>query len=98
MSPDEARDRGFRASQAWDEFVGPACEQLRQEYMAALTKIAANEPWETAKITKLAVAQRVIDAVEQQIKIAIMNGQAGAVQIDRAAQISRIPEAKRRFL
>lgn len=56
------------------------------------------EPWETAKITKLAVAQRVIDAVEQQLRAAILDGELAAKDLSRAQKIERIPEAKRKAL
>ena len=97
MTLEQARDRGFRAQSAWDDFIAPACTELRTEYLSALTKLAANEPWETAKITKLAVAQRVIDAVEAHIRSVVLNGKAAQSEIDRAQMIARIPEAKRKF-
>jgi hypothetical protein len=95
---EDRRARGFRAKAALDEFFVPACEGLRGEYLSALTKLAANEPWETAKITKLAVAQRVIDAVEQQLRAAILDGELAAKDLSRAQKIERIPEAKRKAL
>jgi hypothetical protein len=58
VSPEDLRARGFRAKAALDEFLGPAMAPIKAEYLAALTELAANEPWSTAKITKLAVAQR----------------------------------------
>jgi hypothetical protein len=97
MTPEQAADRGFRAQSALDDFVGPACAELSQEYLSALTKLAVNEPWETAKITKLAVAQRVIAAVEQHLRTAIMAGRSAKAEIDRAKQIQAIPEARRKY-
>lgn len=98
MTPDQIKDRAFRAASAMSDFVGPACEAARAEYMSALTHIAANEPWETAKITKLSVALKVISMVEQHLKADIMNGRAATAETDRAAQIAKLPEAKRRWL
>lgn len=98
MNNEDRRARGFRAKAALDEFIGPAMDQMRDEYMHALTKLAANEPWETAKITKLAVAQRVIQAVEQQIRAAVLDGEMAAKDKSRADMIANLPEAKRKWL
>ena len=66
--------------------------------MAALTKLAANEPWRSDKIVKLSIAMRVIDKIEEQMKLAMTNGAEAAKQIDRARQIAELPEAKRKWL
>jgi hypothetical protein len=66
--------------------------------MAALTRIAANEPWESGKITKLAIAQRVIDAVEEHLKAAIAHGEIAARDKARVAHIESLPDRKRRWL
>ena len=79
-------------------FVGPALESSRGEYMAALTKLAANEPWRSDKIVKLSIAMRVIDKIEEQMKLVMANGAEAAKQIDRARQIAELPEAKRKWL
>jgi len=92
------RARGYRAKAAMEEFFAPAMDVMRDEYMAALTKIAANEPWETAKMTKLAVAQRVIDTVYQHAMAAILDGEMAAQEKNRAEQIAALPEAKRKWL
>jgi hypothetical protein len=83
---------------AYEEFVGPATETIRAEYMEALTKLAANEPWRSDKIVKLSIAMRVIDKVAEQIKVAMANGAEASKQMDRARQIAELPAAKRRWL
>jgi hypothetical protein len=98
MNEAERIARGHRAHAAMDEFLGPACDALRAEYMAALTKIAAGKPWETAMITKLAIAQRVIDAVEAQLRTAILDGGMAVQEKNRAERIAALPEARRRWL
>lgn len=95
---EERRARGFRAKAALDEFVAPAIEGLRSVYMEALTKLAVDEPWSADKMTKLAVAQRVINTVEQQIKAAIMDGEIAAKDKSRADEIAKLPAAKKRWL
>lgn len=95
---DDRRARGFRAKALMDEFLAPVLEEIRAEYLNGLMKLAANEPWETAKITKLAIAQRVIDMVGQQINAAVSDGEIAAKQKSRAEQISRIPDSKRKWI
>lgn len=96
---DEAKAaRGIRAKLAMEEFLAPAIHSLGAEYLTALTQLAANEPWETTKITKLAIAQRVIKAVEQQIILAVMDGEQATGNLERAKVIAAMPEAKRKWL
>jgi hypothetical protein len=97
MTPQQITDRARNAKIAWDEFVGPAIEACRADYMAALTKVAANEPWESDKIVKLAIATRVIDMVESQMRALIQQGADAQKAIDRAAQIANLPARKRKW-
>ena len=97
-SIEERRARGFQAKQALEEFVGPAIESLRSDYMEALSRLAVNEPWATDKLVKLAIAQRVINTVEQQMKTIILDGEVAAKDKSRADEIAKLPEAKRRWL
>lgn len=97
MNEDAKRDRGHRAANAFDEFVAPALNDLRDEYLGALSSLAVNEPWATDKLTKLAVAQRVINAVEQHMRRAIVDGEEANRKITRAEEIAGLPEAKRRW-
>lgn len=98
MTPEEIKFRGVRAAEAMDDFVGPAIDKLRAEYLAAITKLAANEPWRSDKIVKLSIATRVIDAVEAQFRAAISAGADAGRKIDRAAEIADLPAAKKRWL
>lgn len=98
LSDEEKVARGMRAKMALDEFLAPALNDIGTEYLTALTQMAANEPWETAKITKLAVAQRVIKMVEQHIISTVMDGVQADANLSRAKKIAAIPEAKRKFL
>lgn len=98
MSDRAAIERSRRAQSALEEFVGPACEAARADYLAAMTQIAVNEPWATDKITKLAVAQNVIDMVEQHLRVAISEGKEAQRIANRAEQIALIPEHKRNLL
>lgn len=95
---DEAKvARAMRAKLAMDEFLAPALRAIEGEYLTALASLAASEPWETGKITKLAVAQRVIKAVEQHIIMSVLEGELAGKELERAKKIEALPEARRRW-
>ena len=98
LSDEQKASRGFRAKAAMAEFFAPAFRSLEGEYLTALTTLASNEPWATDKLTKLAVAQRVIKTVEQQVMLAVLEGETAAQNLDRAKKIAALPEAKRRWV
>ncbi len=98
LSDEEKVARAFRARQAMDEFLAPAIQSVGAEYLTALTQLAASEPWETGKITKLAMAQRVTRAVEQHIALAVLDGEQASQHLARAKAIAAMPEAKRRWI
>lgn len=97
LSDEEKVARAVRAKFAMEEFLAPALRDLEAEYLTALTTLAANEPWETGKITKLAVAQRVITTAEQHIIRAVLEGELAGQELHRAKKIAALPEAKRRW-
>lgn len=98
MTDDEHASRGMRAAMAWDEFVEPALNAIAAEYMAALTSVAASEPWQSDKIVKLAVATRVIDKVQEHLRAAIMAGDSARAKIGRAHEIEQLPARKRKWI
>lgn len=98
MSHAERADRGRRAGDAFVEFVQPALVDARATYLEAMTRIAADEPWQAGKITKLAIAQRVIDLVEEHLRAAMANGIEAQKTIDHANKVSDIPERRRTIL
>lgn len=98
MTNEELGRRAAHAESAWEEFIGPAIEQMRETYMGAITKIAASEPWASDKITKLAIAQNVIGAVEDHLRAAILHGEVAARDHARVLKIENLPDRKRRWL
>ena len=94
----EATERGRRAHELLDEFLGPALDAARADYLAAMTQVAASEPWASDKITKLAIAQKVIDLVESHLRAAIASGEVAARNDARAEKVASIPHAKRRWI
>lgn len=98
MSNTERADRGRRANEAFDEFVSPALTMARATYLEAMTRIAADEPWQAAKITKLAIAQKVIDMIEEHMRASMLDGAEAQRAIDHARKVSDIPEHRRTLL
>ena len=70
-------------------------EALRLAY---LDRMSAVEPWETDKLSKLAVASKVTRAIDDEIRSIIA---AGTVEGDRRAHVKKIeaiPASKRRWI
>jgi len=100
MTPEDhlAADRGNRARAALDEFLNPAFEVVIADYMRRLTQIAAETPWETAKIAKLASAAKIAEAAKAQIADVIARGDAAVAEIKRARAIEALPTERRKIL
>lgn len=98
MTDEEVASKGTRAALAMEEFIGPALEAVHAEYLERLTSVAASEPWASDKVVKLSVAVNVVRMVEAHLKAAIISGEHARTQINRAAEIERLPHAQRRWL
>jgi len=98
MNAEQRAARGQRAELALEEFFAPAMREAREAYLAAMTRIAANEPWESSKISKLAIAQTVIDMIDQHMRTAIMDGADASRAVEHARRIEDIPERRRTLL
>ena len=98
MTPDELIGRGHRAQQALEEFVQPAIDAARAEYLEALTRVAAIEPWNTAKIVNLAAAKNVVDKVEAHLRLMIAHGKDAAAKAQKTRQIEELPHVKKRWI
>lgn len=94
---DRASD-GARAKTALDEFLTPAFAAVEASYATRLTDLAAEQPWEAGKITKLATALKIARTVRAQIEAIVADGKLAQQEIGRAAQIEKIPTAKRNML
>lgn len=98
MNEGERAQRGLRAEAALKEFLSPAFGVAYAEYMARMAEIAAAQPWETAKISKLATAARVVREVEAQIISLVRDGEAARAEMTRQRKIESIPEERRKLL
>ena len=94
----EREDRGRRAEAALREFLAPAIEVAVGDYIARMTEIAAETPWETARIAKLAAGVKIARAVQAQIAALVADGEVAAAERKRARQIEAIGTERRRVL
>ena len=89
--------RGHRWKLFYDEEGGlrDILEGLRVAY---LERLSAVEPWETDKLTKLAIASRVTQAVDDEVRSIIEAGKVSGDRREHIRKIEAIPAAKRRWL
>lgn len=90
--------RAERAKAAMDEFLGPAFEAVEESYGNKLMNLAAEAPWESKRITKLASALKIAQSVRAHIEAEVSGGAIVRDQLDYARQIERIPTTKRWWL
>jgi hypothetical protein len=98
MTPADRATRGDRARAALREFVDEAFTVAMADYQARLIEIAAEKPWETEKIAKLATAFKIARTVKAQIEALVADGDMAQKDMSRAAQIERIRADKRTIL
>lgn len=97
-TPSERIDRGQRAGAALKEFLDPAFDVVIADYMARLTQIAAETPWDTAKIVKLAAAAKIAEQVRVQIKGLVADGDMALDDKRRAHKIEGLSTERRKLM
>lgn len=101
MNNYEIAARGQRAQALMDEFVAPALDGMRDEYLARMATVATNEldPKVRAdKITALSTALKVLDNLTSGINAAIKDGEAAQNKLLKAEDVERMtPQKKRLF-
>lgn len=98
MTPEERYSEAQAAQAALDRFLGPAFAVVEAEYTEKLTQLAAETPWETDRIRKLAAAIKIARAVRGQVEAIISDGKAAAADMQRAKQLSELSDHKRKIL
>lgn len=98
MSAPDRQARGLRADAAMKEFLGPAFDMLSAVYTERMAEVAVAEPWSAGKITKLAVAAKVVEEIRAQIRWVVLDGDAAATEIKRQRKIENMPEERRKIL
>ena len=94
----ERIERGQRAEAALKEFLDPAFDVVIADYMGRLTQIAAETPWDTGKIVKLAAAAKIAEAVRVQVKGLVADGELATQDLKRGRQIEGLSTERRKLL
>lgn len=94
---DETVMRGRRWKTFYDEQGGisEAIDSIRKTYLERMMVI---EPWETDKLSKLAMASKIAGELDNYFRAIIANGEIAHSAIESAKKIEKLPYAKRRFL
>lgn len=90
--------RAERARAAMDEFIGPAFDVYEADIVRRLTEIAAEAPNEATKISKLAMAVKVLRNVRRQVEAIADEGKIIEADVKRARQIEKINPYQRSIL
>lgn len=69
-------------------------ETIRTTYLERLSQV---EPWETDKLSKLAMAHKITQQVEGMVRSIISNADVQQAARDYADKIEKIPAQKRRY-
>lgn len=99
MTPElaEARERADKAEQALAH-LRPAFEQVEALYAERLREVAVKEPWAADKLRALALAQKISEAVREQIEGIVAGGEVVEQQVARAKRIEKMSPERRRIL
>jgi len=105
MTHQERLTRATAAENALREFIRPAFETIEREYTERLIELAAESPfgwfWRAPtrwQIAKLSIARKIARVVLAQIEALTLDAQAAEASMDRATQIGKISDHKRRIL
>jgi glycyl-tRNA synthetase alpha subunit len=91
--------RANQAEQALTQFLAPAFDVVRTDYMEKLASIAAKPLTNDmrAGMEKLALAVKVVDEVRAQVTALVADGQVAQSDLRRASNIAELPSEKRRW-
>jgi|SRR6478752_1817437 len=91
--------RAEQANQALQQFLVPAFDVARAEYLEKLAAIAAKPLTADlrAGMEKLALGVKVIDEVRAQIESLVGDGKFAQADANRARRIAELPTEKRRW-
>lgn len=98
MTPEQRAARAHRAKQAMEEFISPAFDYTRAEFINRMGMHAASKPWAVDEIRALALAVKVLDEVRGQVSACILDGEVAARDMIKAEQVERIRPSKRKIL
>ena len=97
MSEEDALQRGRRWAAFYEEEQGLS-DMLDLIGSTYIRRMSAVEPWETDKLTKLAMANKITDQLRGLVKEIIVSGEIAAAAKRHADKIEQLPMRKRRLL
>ena len=86
------------AENAMARWLGPAFDAVTDVYRARLQSVASKEPWETAKIAKVAMALTIAAEVRKQIEMVVADGKVAMTTKREREKIEAIPHERRKWL
>jgi hypothetical protein len=89
--------RGGRWSSFYKEEGGlqDILAEIGKTYIERMSQV---EPWETDKLSKLAMANKIVGELDNCIRKIMADGEIAHHNIEHIKQIEKLPYAKRRFL
>lgn len=95
----ERMARAAQADAAMKQFLAPAFEVVRAEYLEKLAEIAAKPLTNDmrAGMEKLALAVKVVDVVRGQITSLILDGNLAQSDAKRISELDKLSPEKRRW-
>ncbi len=98
-SPVDRVGRSERAAAAMAEFVGPAFDELRSDYLEALADAASKTLDDNLRsnIEKMALAIKVLDTVRASLTAIVADGQVAQHGISASEQLRRLRPEQQRF-
>jgi hypothetical protein len=101
VTEQERINRGYRATQAFGEFIEPMLDELRATYSARLIEVANTElsPSKRAnKITALSNAMKILNTLEAGMAEMIRDGEMAKADRLKAEKIEKMTAPQRRLL
>lgn len=101
MTDAERIDRAGRARRAYEEFIEPMFDELRNEYAERIVAVATTELRRDRRadaITTLSVAHKVLNTLDAGMKALIADGDMAQRDKLRAEKIEKLTPPERRLL
>lgn len=94
-------DDPIRRAQRWRAFYeeeGGLRDMIDEIGRAYLLRMASVEPWETGKLSKLAMAHKITEQLDGFVQAVFLDGAVAEQAKRHAEKIEALPERKRRWI
>jgi hypothetical protein len=98
LTPEQRIERAHRAERALDEFIRPALDTIRADYLEKLRVVAVNVPLHTDTVAGLSLALRIVDVIGGQLEAAIKDGEVAAKDREYGRKVVEMTASDRRLL